>query len=320
MYDGTDSAVISGAILTGVVGTEDVTLTDDTTGTFAQIDAGTGIVVSTSMTLNGQDIDNYELAELSDITADILVKDLTVAADDKEREACSPNPELSITYSGFAGAEDASVLDTEPTVSVSADETSVPGTYDIIVSGGSDVNYNLIYVTGTLTISPDITEPELEVRSLNIQLNESGFAIVTPADVVVDASDICGLKDTLLSQSIFTSDDIGDVSIDVSVSDMAGNTTTKSTIITVEGSTGFEVQEGFAVRFFPNPVSDHLTIETGISDFTHIEIASLNGQVVLSTDMQGPTHRVDLSAFRKGAYFITIKSKDFVGTWKIIKQ
>jgi len=72
-------------------------------------------------------------------------------------------------------------------------------------------------------------------------------------------------------------------------------------------------------RLYPNPANDLLTIETEYPDHFSIEITSLNGQQILPAAMEGTKHQIDLSSFPKGAYFITIRSKDFVATRKIIK-
>jgi hypothetical protein len=65
--------------------------------------------------------------------------------------------------------------------------------------------------------------------------------------------------------------------------------------------------------------SDILHIKTSILERFDIEIASLNGQLIHSSELEGPNHQLDLSSFKKGVYFITIRSKDFVTTEKIIK-
>jgi len=72
-------------------------------------------------------------------------------------------------------------------------------------------------------------------------------------------------------------------------------------------------------RLYPNPTNDLLTIETEKPDHYSIEIASLNGQQILMGEMDGTSHQIDLSPFQKGIYFITIRSKNFVTTRKIIK-
>jgi hypothetical protein len=73
------------------------------------------------------------------------------------------------------------------------------------------------------------------------------------------------------------------------------------------------------IYIYPNPTNSFLTIETGYPNTSHIEITSLNGQLILNKEMNGTTDQIDLSSFQKGVYFITIRSKDFVTTRKVIK-
>jgi len=73
------------------------------------------------------------------------------------------------------------------------------------------------------------------------------------------------------------------------------------------------------IEIFPNPTADLITIESDKADRIEILITSLNGQLILSREMEGTTHQLDLSSFEKGVYFITIRSQDFVTTRKIIK-
>jgi hypothetical protein len=43
------------------------------------------------------------------------------------------------------------------------------------------------------------------------------------------------------------------------------------------------------------------------------------GPILIRQEIEGTSHQLDLSSFQKGVYFITIRSKDFVTTRKIIK-
>ncbi|MFC2116542.1 T9SS type A sorting domain-containing protein [Bacteroidota bacterium] len=72
-------------------------------------------------------------------------------------------------------------------------------------------------------------------------------------------------------------------------------------------------------RIYPNPVTDLLSIETSTPGLHTIEIHSLNGQLLYSTKIDGPTLQIDVSTFQKGVYLITIRSKDYMRTEKIIK-
>ena len=59
-------------MLDGVVGTDVVALANQTTGTFASINIGTNIPVSTQMTLTGAASTNYTLTQPTDLKANIL--------------------------------------------------------------------------------------------------------------------------------------------------------------------------------------------------------------------------------------------------------
>jgi hypothetical protein len=63
-----------------------------------------------------------------------------------------------------------------------------------------------------------------------------------------------------------------------------------------------------------------LTIETLNPGLKTIELTSLNGKSLYNSKVEGPTHQIDLSSFQKGLYFITVRSRDYVRTEKIIKQ
>lgn len=88
---------------------------------------------------------------------------------------------------------------------------------------------------------------------------------------------------------------------------------------TTECTTGIEESSVSGLSIYPNPANSLITIELDQTDQYIIEIVSLSGQLISSTQMEGTSHQIDLSSFQKGAYFITIRSKDFMTTRKIIK-
>ncbi|MGW8145238.1 MAG: T9SS type A sorting domain-containing protein, partial [Anaerolineales bacterium] len=70
---------------------------------------------------------------------------------------------------------------------------------------------------------------------------------------------------------------------------------------------------------YPNPAFSLLTVEINAPDLYEVEITNLNGKLIQVGEFIGATHQIDLSSFQKGVYFITIRSKDFVTTRKIVK-
>ena len=93
---------------------------------------------------------------------------LTVTADDKERhEDDEVSPELTISYSGWKGSDDESVLLTAPTIQCAVTADSPMGTYPITVNGGEARNYYLVYVNGTFTISEPVAVTSLKADTLD---------------------------------------------------------------------------------------------------------------------------------------------------------
>lgn len=82
---------------------------------------------------------------------------------------------------------------------------------------------------------------------------------------------------------------------------------------------GIETGDAKDIKIFPNPTNTLLTIETGRSEKNHINITSLNGQLISVLEFAGPIYQLDLSSFQKGIYFLTLRSKDFKTTRKIVK-
>ena len=76
VYDRTNAAAITGSTLVGVVGADIVTIS--TTGTFATVNFGTAIAVTSTQTLGGADAAKYTVTLPAGLTADISAKALTV--------------------------------------------------------------------------------------------------------------------------------------------------------------------------------------------------------------------------------------------------
>ena len=82
----------------------------------------------------------------------IVPAPLTIAADDKNRDASQANPLLTASYAGFVAGETAAVLGGTLSLATAADTASPAGLYSIVPSGQSSQNYAIRYVNGTLTV------------------------------------------------------------------------------------------------------------------------------------------------------------------------
>lgn len=62
-------------------------------------------------------------------------------------------PTFVASYSGFKNDETEDVLTKKPTLTTTATSSSVPGTYDVVVSGAEAQNYEITYENGTLIVT-----------------------------------------------------------------------------------------------------------------------------------------------------------------------
>jgi len=153
-YDGSLDAIISSAILNGLVGTDDVSLSNS--AVFADANVGSGIAVTPNFTLNGADAVKYLLTQPTGLTATI----------NKANQTITLFPLPVLTYSP-AGTSVLSAFSSSnlPIVFSSSNTTvaSVSGYLLSIISAGSTIitasqagndNYNAATsVTQTATIS-----------------------------------------------------------------------------------------------------------------------------------------------------------------------
>ena len=97
---------------------------------------------------------NTDAAQDFEQTITVAKRALTATAQDASRVFATSNPVFAITYTGFAGSDDAAVLITPPNASTTAHIESTPADYAITLTGGEAANYALTLVDGALTVTP----------------------------------------------------------------------------------------------------------------------------------------------------------------------
>ena len=160
-YDGTLSAVITNAALSGVVGTEVVTLANASTGTFDTKYVGTGKSVATlPMTITGADIGNYTLTQPT-LTGNITAKPLNITANPDSKTYGQTNVYGTNLVAFTTGPGELISPDSVTSVTLActdgATNTARVGSYNIIPSaavGSGLTNYTISYNNGTLTVNP----------------------------------------------------------------------------------------------------------------------------------------------------------------------
>ena len=151
IYDGTTAASLSGSVLNGVLGSDNVTLGNDTAGTFATKNVGTGIAVSTNMTVSGSDIGNYTLTQPTGITADITPLHITVTATGSNR-VYNGGVNDAVTLAGTLVGDSVSISDTSSTFAdANVGNNKLVTVSGISLGGASAGNYVLDNTSTTTT-------------------------------------------------------------------------------------------------------------------------------------------------------------------------
>src|SRR5690606_33002254 len=100
----------------------------------------------------------------------------------------------------------------------------------------TDVNGNSDSATAIVTLE-DVTAPVVETRNLTIQLDATGNASITAADVDNGSTDSCGIASMTLDKSSFDCGDVGANTVTLTVTDVNGNTDNATATVTVEDIT-----------------------------------------------------------------------------------
>ena len=153
IYDGTTAASLSGAQLNGVLASDDVQLGNDTTGTFASKDVGTGISVSSAMTLSGTDAGNYALTQPGALAANISKATITVTASGVNKTYDgSVNDAATLGSTGVFTGDAITFQDTSATFASPNVGTGLTVSVAGIRATGADAgNYQISNATATTT-------------------------------------------------------------------------------------------------------------------------------------------------------------------------
>ena len=90
-------------------------------------------------------------------------------------------------------------------------------------------------------------------------------------------------------------------------------------VITSTGTPEID-RENQSIRFFPNPVSDRLTIQSVNAPLKTISIYDVSGKLLLKTDGEGLQQEIELSDFNSGIYMLRVKTDKETLTGRIIKK
>ncbi|MFQ5446963.1 MAG: T9SS type A sorting domain-containing protein, partial [Saprospiraceae bacterium] len=103
------------------------------------------------------------------------------------------------------------------------------GTYTVTVTDANDCEATAIVEIGLNDNEP----PSVVVQNLTVELDANGLATITPAGVDNGSTDDCGIAAMTLDVSAFNCDNLGENEVTLTVTDVNGNSSTGTAIVTV---------------------------------------------------------------------------------------
>ncbi|MCF6308655.1 MAG: HYR domain-containing protein [Flavobacteriaceae bacterium] len=137
----------------------------------------------------------------------------------------------------------------------------------------TDVNGNTSTCTAVVTVE-DVTNPIAVCQNITVQLDANGMITILGNDVDGGSTDACGIASYDLDIDTFDCSNVGDNTVVLTVTDVNGNTSTCTAIVTVEDITSpelvcmditVELDENGMATIVPADVIDILTDACGIN-------------------------------------------------------
>jgi hypothetical protein len=252
--------------------------------------------------ISGGEALNYEFT-LSKGKLNITKASLGVIVNSVSREYGDQNPSTSLSFSGFKGADDKTVLDQLPLTNISATILAIPGIYDIAINGGIDNNYAYDFSgeQGKLNIE----KAPLQVKVLNdsikmgmpipeFKFEFSGFKNGENEAILNELPTIHCEASTESQAGIY----------DVTLSggnDIRYEYLFTNGILIIKDPTGLgKVSVHSAI--YPNPVIDVLNI-AALTNLSRVDIYLINGTKIYSNET-GNLRQINVSGLESGVYLL----------------
>ncbi len=99
----------------------------------------------------------------------------------------------------------------------------------------TDNNGSTATCSATVTVN-DVTPPTAVCQNVTVNLNSSGTATITAAQINNGSADACGIATMSISKSTFTCAELGDHAVTLTVTDNHGNSSSSVSTVTVTGT------------------------------------------------------------------------------------
>lgn len=200
-----------------------------------------------------------------------------------------------------------------------------------------DVNNNTSSCSASVTVK-DITAPTAVCANTTVSLGSNGTVTVFPADLAADSYDNCSVWSYLPAAKVYTSANLGNDNLNITVKDWSGNGAVCTSVVKVlpfgnmKGSDGRD--EAFqssgnleaGMTLFPNPTSGEVTMtfQLPAGQTFWIGVYDTSGRLIYSHEDMGPAGEnalpVQLTGIAPGLYLLDFQSESLKSQKRLVIQ
>lgn len=200
-------------------------------------------------------------------------------------------------------------------IGLGADKISPAGTESLMIR---DARWPVFFATGARDLSlPPVADFTVDIKTGNAPLQVKFFDLSVNQPSSWTWTFEGGTPASSTAQNpVISYNTPGTYRVSLVATNIQGsNTSTKTGYIIVSSATAVEDNEQDAIIFYPNPVSDNLTVISEM-DFS-VRIYDLKGRLVCS----GENERIiDMTTVKKGVYLLEITTGEKITKHKIVRQ
>ncbi len=260
--------------------------------------------------VSGAESISYDFAYING-TLTINKADLTASIDDYTITYGDALPEFSINYDGFVKSEGVGVLNTLPTILTEVVGDSDAGEYALLLTGGTDNNYNFIKTDGKITIN----KADQNISLLNEMSTQTATVeyVLISAEVDTDLELTYNLNSgpgTIVADTIFLTGEEGSISYSVK---QTGNINYNSAELTGSFDVVLLSLDNLlptGVKVYPNPTTAYLKIEIPNKYLNQqFSIYSMSGKILMTTQLKENQNLINVKYLRPGSYIFSLNEE-----------
>lgn len=208
------------------------------------------------------------------------------------------------------------------------------------VSGASTYTWTGGSNSSSIMVSPSVTTNYTvnaydgpgcwTTKVVNVKVNPQPIITVTPGTATICIGEVATFEASGVfnftwspggsNSPIFTVSPVSSASFQVLGADLNNCKNTTSVDVVVNPCTGIAQQSpsGLFVSLYPNPSSGIATVDFGTETSSVIYVEDPAGKRVYETQVTASSHKIDLSAYAKGIYFVKVKCGAQSGIFKLV--